>query len=272
MSGDGVSAIRAAGGQHFFPGNKCGNRCGHDPRTPKLRPLTPIRQGKGAPPRILSLAAERARAWYDRPGMCPPLQSSDARRTRSERREAIVVVLETLLARLDLASLCCGAPTLAQGFIDVDMRTLVRDSGLGQRRIERAIAHLKDAGFMQVTQPRGKSEEGRYFGCRAIRVMKESLFEWLGLGPMLRRERARASERLRRKAQRANRKLADFMRRTTSNFRSPPPLVSKASIERNRAWSQEWGRHVAAGCSIQEAQRRTNAAFGLPPDFSPGKG
>ena len=31
------------------------------------------------------------------------------------------MVLETLLSHLDLASLCLGAPTLAAGFIDIDM-------------------------------------------------------------------------------------------------------------------------------------------------------
>jgi hypothetical protein len=78
---------------------------------------------------------------------------------------------------------------------------------------------LKQAGFMQVTQPRGRSEEGRYFGCRAIRIITSALFEWLGLGPMLRREQIRASEALRRKARKANRKFADFMRRVTSGFK-----------------------------------------------------
>lgn len=247
-----------------------GNRCGHDPRAPKLQPTQPIRTGKGGLPRILSLAAERARAWYDRPRKCPPLQTHPDRQTRSERREAVIVVLETLFSHLDLASLCCGTPTLAEGFIDVDMKTLVRDCGLGQRRIERAIAQLKDAGFMEVTQPRRQSEEGKYFGCRAIRVVREALFEWLGLGPMLRRERDRASQRLRRKARQANRKLADFMRRAASGFRPPAKRPSVLTQEQRVAWTQEWGRQVKAGCDIREAQRRTNTAFGLPPDYQPG--
>lgn len=247
-----------------------GNRCGHDPRAPRLVPSKPIRTGKGGLPRILSLAAERARGWYDRPRKCPPLQTRPDRQTRSERREAVIVVLETILSHLDLASLCCGTPTLAEGFIDIDMKTLVRDSGLGQRRIERAIAQLKDAGFMEVTQPRGQSEEGKYFGCRAIRVVREALFEWLGLGPMLRRERDRASQRLRRKARQANRKLSDFMRRAISGFRPSTRKAALLSQERRIAWSQEWGRQVKDGCDIREAQRRTNTAFGLPPDYQPG--
>ena len=74
---------------------------------------------------------------------------------------------------------------------------------------------------MRVNQPRTQKDEGMYFGCRAIRVVTEALFEWLGLDPMLHRERARASERLRRKAQKANRKLSEFMNRIRDKFRSP---------------------------------------------------
>ncbi len=198
-----------------------GNRCGHDPKHPNLSPANPIRKGKGGLPRILSLAAERAKAWYFHPKKCKLLQSHPHRKTRSERREACQIVIETILFHLDLASFCLGTPTLENGFIDIDMRTIVRDSGIGQRRCERAIALLKEAGFMRVNQPRTQKDEGMYFGCRAIRVVTEALFEWLGLDPMLHRERARASERLRRKAQKANRKLSEFMNRIRDKFRSP---------------------------------------------------
>lgn len=74
-----------------------GNRCGHDPRQPKLSPAHPIRKGKGGLPRILSLAAERAKAWYFHPKKCP-LLSHPNRQTRSERREACQIVLETILS------------------------------------------------------------------------------------------------------------------------------------------------------------------------------
>jgi hypothetical protein len=48
-----------------------GNRCGHDPKRPLLTPANPIRKGKGGLPRILSLAAELTKAWYDHPKTCP---------------------------------------------------------------------------------------------------------------------------------------------------------------------------------------------------------
>lgn len=65
-----------------------GNRCGHDPHNPQLSPPSPIKKGLGGLPRILSLAAERAKDWFFHPDTCPPLNINPYRQTRSERREA----------------------------------------------------------------------------------------------------------------------------------------------------------------------------------------
>ena len=207
------------------------------------------------------------------------MQANPKRQTRSERREACQIVLETILGHLDLASMCLGTPTAASGFIDIDMRTIVRNSGIGQRRCERAIAVFKEAGFMKVTQPRTQNDEGQYYGCRAIRVVTEALFEWLGLGPMLYRERARASERLRRKAQKANRKLSEFMTRLRNTFKSPgrrssrqlSPRQEEQRMERRIAWNRKWADFVTQGVESCEAQRLTNMALGFPPGYSPGQ-
>lgn len=255
-----------------------GNRCGHDPRCPALTPARLIRKGKGGLPRILSLAAERAKAWYFHPGKCKPLQSHSHRKTRSERREACQIVIETILSHLDLASLCLGTPTLDAGFIDIDMRTIVRDSGIGQRRCERAIALLKEAGFMKVQQPRAINDHGDYVGLRAIRVVTSLFFEFLNLGPMLQRERARASTSLQRKAMKAHRKVTDFMRRLTSGLRKSfafTPQRSQANQEKRdeetRRWNIVCAKYMIADLTPDECRLRTNAELGFPPDYSPGR-
>lgn len=255
-----------------------GNRCGHDPKNPNLSPARPIRKGKGGLPRILSLAAERAKAWYFHPRKCKPLQSHPNRKTRSERREACQIVIETILSHLDLASLCLGTPTLDAGFIDIDMRTIVRDSCIGQRRCERAIAMLKEAGFMTVKQPRAINDQGDYVGLRAIRVVTTLFFEFLNLGPMLQRERARASSRLQRKAMKVNRKVTDLMRRMTTGLRNAftfKPQRSRADLERReeeiRRWNMTCAKYMIADLDPDECRRRTNAELGLPADYSPGR-
>lgn len=255
-----------------------GNRCGHDPYSPRLNAAVSIPRGKGGFPRILSMAAERAKAWYFHPAKCPALHGSD-RQIRSERREACQIVLEVIFRHLDLASMCLGSPTPANGFIDIDMKTMVHDSGIGQRRCERAIALLKEAGFMRVKQPRRQNEEGAYFGCRAIRIVTETLFEALGLGPMLHRERARASERLRRKAQKMNKKLSDLMSRMRNTFKSPSrhgfrlpfTRTDEGREQRTLAWNHKWGELVLQGVDPDEAQRQINEALGHPPGYSPGQ-
>lgn len=255
-----------------------GNRCGHNPHNPRLNAAVSIPKGKGGFPRILSLAAERAKAWYFHPAKCPALHGT-GRQMRSERREACQIVLEVIFRHLDLASLCLGIPTPASGFIDINMRTIVRDSGIGQRRCERAIALLKKAGFLRVKQPRRQNEEGAYFGYRAIRIVTEALFEALGLGPMLHRERARAAERLRRKAQKINRKLSDLMGRMRDMFKAPArhgfrQVSAREKEEREQhtlAWNRTWGDLVLQGIEPDEAQRRTNEALGHPPGYSPGR-
>jgi len=243
---------------------------------PSLTPAQPIRKGQGGFPRILSLAAERAKAWYRHPQKCHVLNKGN-RQTRSERREAYQVIIETMLSVLDLASLCLGTPTLDNGFVDVDMKTLVNASGMSQRRCERAIADLKEAGLVEVTQPRKINEHGDYVGLRAIRVMREAFFEFLDLGPMLQRERARAAEALRCKAMRANRKLSDMMRRATQCFKGgiQRSSFSRQEQERCNADARRWNlacvKFLQAGVPDDELRRRVNAELGLPHDFSPGR-
>ena len=91
-----------------------GNRCGHCPKQPSLTPARPIRKGAGGLPRLLSLAAERAKEWYRHPQKCHALNKGN-RQTRSERREAYQVIIETMLTFLDLASLCLGTVAPCSG-------------------------------------------------------------------------------------------------------------------------------------------------------------
>jgi hypothetical protein len=251
-----------------------GNRCGHCSKRPSLSPAHSIRKGKGGLPRILSLAADRAKAWYRHPQKCH-LLNKGKRQTRSERREAYQVIIETMLSFLDLAALCLGTPTLDNGFVDVDMKSLVKISGMSQRRCERAIADLKEAGLMEVKQPRKINEHGDYVGLRAIRVIREAFFEFLQLGPMLQKERARATEALRRKALRANRKLADLMRRAAQGLKGfiRRSSFSKAEQEQRdteaRRWNMACAKYMLAGLPGDEIRRRVNAELGFPPDYSP---
>jgi hypothetical protein len=117
-----------------------------------------------------------------------------------------------------------------------------------------------------------------YIGLRAIRVVTVRFFEFLGLAPMLQRERARATERLRRKAMQMNKKLTDLMRRASQGIRKMftlPLQLSQANRERREAnslcWNMLCAKYMQAGLEPEECRRQTNAELGLPADYSPGR-
>ena len=131
---------------------------------------------------------------------------------------------------------------------------------------------------MNVKQPRAINDQGDYVGLRAIRVVTTLFFEFLNLGPMLQRERARASKRLQRKAMKAHRKVSDLMRRMTIGLRNSfsfKPQRSRAEQERRdeeaRRWNMTCAKYMIADLAPDECRRRTNAELGLPLDYSPGR-
>ena len=222
-----------------------GNRCGHNSKSPRLEPLVPIRKGKGGLPRILSLAAEKSKAWYDEPDKCLKLNSRPNRKLRSERREAIIIIIETLLKRLDVASLRIGIP-VQSGFLDIDMKTIVRESGLNQRRCERAISHLKQAGFLKVSQKHIKQASGKYVALRAVRIFTQDFFVWLGLDKILATERAKALGRKMRQAA----KVVGSMIKQALPIKRQPRAPDKKTIEIKTAWSKALGTLIRHGTDI----------------------
>lgn len=261
---------------------KKGNRCGHDPRKPKLTPAKPIRKGKGGLPRFLSLAAEKVKAWYQHPAKCPVLTRSELRddgnpslrRVRSERREAWQRMIETLLSLVELSSLQLGTPTAALGFVDVDMKKIASVSGMSKRRCERALRDLAKAGFFKSKQRRACSKEGKYYGLRAIRQLHAGFFEWCDMGgEWLAKEQKKAWERIKAKAARANCKASDMMRRVKNALKAPGRKNSGQS-QRQRQASYDWQvavmRLMDLGLDEAEARRRINETLGLPEGYAPG--
>lgn len=245
-----------------------GNNCGHNPDNPRLQPLIPISKGKGCLPRILSLAAERSKSWYDQPQTCSHLQSMPNRKTRSERREAIIIVIETLLKHMDLATLSIVFLT-RQGFTDIDMKSIVRESGLDKRRCERAINNLKKAGFLIVNQPRIKKAQGKYVALRAVRIFTKAFFEWLGLKNILEKEIAKATIRNTTRLIKTLKKVANPIsvnKKIVNNSGT-----NKTDIEFKRKWSKTIANYLKQGFDINQAQKATNTDFNLPLNWSSGQ-
>jgi hypothetical protein len=255
--------------------SKTGNHCGHNPKKPKLSPEQPIRRGKDAPPRILSLAAARTKPWYKHPAQCPQLTRSELRadktrsprRVRSERREAWQVVLETILSLMDLSSRCLSQP-MPGGPIYADMRTIAAKSGLSKRRCERAMRDLTQAGFIDSHERCGRNDLGDYYGLRAIRQVKDNFFIMVRLLGMLRTESARTFDEWRKKAAKLGLPVSQFF--THVGQAVGRALKRKSNEKMARRWNQEAAKPQYEHLPYEEACRRINAALGYPEGYAPG--
>lgn len=187
-----------------------GNFCGHDPLHPRFTLEKPAKKGAGGLPRVLTLCMERITGYYNRPRKVLPsldLANGSERQQRSERREACICVLASLLKYTDLASLRVGIPT-SQGFLNLTVNYLARNTGMTLKRVERALADLKAAGLLTVSQPRQLTKDGSWRGLAAVKAVSKDLFAVFGLAVMLKKERDKASKRLKEKAQKWAEELA----------------------------------------------------------------
>ncbi|HBP5133098.1 hypothetical protein ACM7I5_30220 [Pseudomonas aeruginosa] len=139
-------------------------------------------------------------------------------------------MLNAILEFTDLASLRCGVPTSA-GFISLTLDYLVQYTGLNMRRAERAMADLKRANLLTVSQPRQLQEDGSWRGLAAVKAVNALLFTAFGLHERLRHERDRATKRLAKKAAKAGDSLTGWSRNklvigkpTTSHRGAEPGL------------------------------------------------
>jgi hypothetical protein len=186
-----------------------GNRCGHDPRAPQLRPAVCPKEGKGGLPPLLRLAVEKLAEYYKNPDLLPTLNAANrsSRRQKSERREACVRVMSTLLHRMDIGTLRVGVPRGDGSFYDYSLEQIAEAAGLGLKRATRAFADLKTAGLITLIQVREHVSEGVYRSRVGIKKISRNLFASLGLSSMFTREHEKRAKR-QRKTQRTRAKEA----------------------------------------------------------------
>lgn len=171
--------------------NEGGNFCGHNPRAPRLALAKPAH---GRQPLVIRRAGERLADYYAKPRTIPTLAHQTTRRHRSESRESCVLLLLSLLKFTDLASLRVGIPTDA-GFAPLPLKTLADHAGVGLRRAERAMAKLKAAGLLTVSQVCEKQADGSLLALPAIKAVSKHLWGCFGLADMLAAERVKAAKR-----------------------------------------------------------------------------
>lgn len=143
------------------PVHLSGNRCGHDPRHPRL--ADGMLRATNACAGPLSSAIINIGRWltacFDSASLSPLFSRRSGRRQiRSERREACLMVLMMLLWYLEPETLSIGIRLADGRFAGLLMKDIVRETGLGLRRCERVISDLKRIGALERNSAPGQPQ------------------------------------------------------------------------------------------------------------------
>jgi len=236
-----------------------GNRCGHDPRRPRLE----LERAKRARfPWLIQQLLDRLDGLYRQRHLFPELGA----RKRSERIEAMVLVGRAIARNTDRLSLRSGRPNGDGTFNGITMVAIASWASLNVQRAFRAVWDLRDAGYVELTQPIEERKDGSRRGLAGIRRLTPKLFDRLGLLPRLKRERRALAEKEReslraahvetiaerrrlRRIVRASSRAAALARRTRYQLAeqlAAPPEPAARSVgdleQRLREWSARNGR------------------------------
>lgn len=245
-----------------------GNRCGHDPARPRLE----LVDAKPHRHQFIADTQRRIRQLYSRGDVIPELGGR-----RSERREAVVLVLLVLVHHVDLRSLRVIVQR-GETFEGLARKAVARRGAMTLSRVRRAISDLERFGLLlPAKQPRedyeGPDGQIRYKGLPARRKMTPRLWRELGRGLALERERKRAAQRWREtQAERAQvhaehvrRQIRGVARRAAAAQRRPPGADAGDRQLLVRLQGEQLARGVrgdeARAAAAAEYRRRT----GRPP-------
>lgn len=160
-----------------------GNNCGHDPRRPRLELERPETRGKPFP-YLIRTALERLELLYRDRSLFPELGA----RKRSERIEAMVLVGKAILRNTDRLTLRSGRPNPDGTVTGITMQAIATWARIGVERAYRACWDLRDAGYVECTQPIEHRDDGSRRGLAGIRRPTRKLFARLDLGGRLKRD------------------------------------------------------------------------------------
>lgn len=206
-----------------------GNRCGHNPNKPKFL----VQPHAQKAPKFIARARELVEHYYYRLKELPQLDTLNPhRKKRSERREAVIQTLKALLKYMDLVTMTVGVPT-KDGQVGLTLLRLHKETTISWPRFKRAIADLRAAGLLSISQPRMTNSAGQVRGLVGIKAISARLFEALKIDFWLRRERERASKRQRAKANKAGVTQRSFYQRQ----QAPRPAVRQPLVPQN-SWAQ----------------------------------
>ena len=235
-----------------------GNRCGHDPRNPRLELEHPATRGKPFPYLIRELLSRLERLYRDR-ALFPELGA----RKRSERIEAMVLVGKAIARNTDRLTLRSGRQHPDGTVTGITMSSIAKWARIGVERAYRACWDLRDAGYVECTQPIEERHDGSRRGLAGIRRLTPKLFQRVDLGGRLKRDRRQLYEQQRnrqvaetiaerrrlRRLFRASHRASVLAKRTTQQLAERARLTETVSegMQRAQRAAEELARRIARG-------------------------
>jgi DNA-binding MarR family transcriptional regulator len=144
--------------------------------------------------RICTEAKTRAGRWLRR---LDRIHKSGCR-TKQQRWDALAALAESLMSRVDLATLVLGWMDSNGQFRLNRQRRLVDDGGLTDSRVSRTLTALEEAGYVRRKQRR-LYQDGKRWATRTMIHLRPRLFIDLGLGHLLAAARTRKKHERTRK-------------------------------------------------------------------------
>jgi hypothetical protein len=256
-----------------------GNRCGHDPKKPRIDANYETNSDKRRP-LILQRIQEKIVECYKTRIQALDFANDSERAQRSERREACLSLLSAFILFLDIGTLTVALPTGA----GIPLCVFALLAGLNLRRAQRACADLVSAAILKVHEIKTQIEDDVYRSSAAIRIINADFFEIIGLGKWMKYERVRAQERKRKRekkehlqdAQAAAARMSIFLQSEEVKAKinskgevtytvEKKKLTRSASIDRNQKIAKRMKELTDAGYSTSEAIKKLQQEFPNPP-------
>jgi len=152
-----------------------GNRCGHKRDAPRLKLAFQPRRRR--PPFVRKLMSFAEKLWFRRGALLARLGVC----ARSERAEAIVLVVKALLLQWDIITSRVGMARGDGYLVGISVQVIAKWANINVGRAQLAICALMRAGFLQGSQHVEEVEPGRWVAMPKVRRIHWSLFFVLGI-------------------------------------------------------------------------------------------
>ena len=184
--------------RHYTPRvYRGGNYCGHDPHAPKFpQVINRLLEAKLHP--LQKVAIRNLGGYYRSPSMLEMLGRIKAngeyrarrndggfRKVRSERADIIAMVLAYLIGKVNLVKLQVGVIPYhdPDGLIGAPTQASIATAlGESEGRVYKALAHLRNAGYITITQRRRPRKDGDgWESLPPVICIKDSVFVLAGI-------------------------------------------------------------------------------------------